>query len=540
MIQNVLKLAQEIRLTCGNCAYFHTPKCGRSPILYTDYPCNDGLLIQLFKSDVLIKQGTTSLIKPIRFLSSTKTKNELLQNFDLSDQELEDLILHIKLRTTQQQDKPKEKQPKQEPELSEEQKETATALLKDPEIITKFLSHQNRFLIMDETVRKLILLTCCSTYGDYPLNLSLQQVFSAGKTTTTVQTCKYFPNVWLLGAMSPKSLIHERGEPTEEQDGYVIDLQKRILVFLDEPQLETLAMLKPLLSHDTFETTYKFVDKQSGETVKAILRGWPSVIFCTTKSRYIMEFSSRWLTASPQTSTDKIQQVIKAKGEKAAQTQQPDPEFETWQTAFKLLSKEAPLKVIVPYANELAQCFRTKKPIDMRFFDLFLALIKATTILHALQREKNGNGNLKATIQDYEEAYQVFHEIERSTTLGLGQNVIDFYNNIVLPLWTETQETTNGNTPIQTFDGKPTDKHLTTPLTYESIMQAYQETAEETISRSTLRETYLKPLEQKGLIDFEDDTTDKRKKIITVKSTIPNQSLINDVEFKRIIAERVG
>lgn len=525
MIKNLLQFAKTIRLTCADCVYFKTQRCpSRDIVVYSDNAnaCSDGLLIQTFENDVLIRQTENSIITPLRFLSSTKTKNELFNTFDLTDQEITDLIISIKTRTIQKEETVKEKPIKQDPEPSPELQEKATTLLKEPSIIAKFLEHQNRYLIMDETVRKLILLTCCSAYSDYPLNLSLQQQFSSGKSTTTVQTAKYFRNVWFLGGLSPKSLIHEKGTYDEEKEGFVIDLQGKIILFLDEPCYETLMMLKPLLSHDTFETSFKFVDKESGQTITAILRGWPAVIFCAPKSKYIMELCSRWLTASPEVSTEKIQKVIASKGEKASQPNQPDPEFEIWQVVFKLISKEAPLKVIVPYAKELSECFRAKKPIDMRFFDLFLALIKATTILHAFQREKTENGNLKSTIQDYDESYKVFHEIEKSTTLGLGQNVLDFYTNIIKPLW---EEEMRGN------------KNL---LTYEMLMWRYEETTEEPISRTTIRESFLKPLEMKGLIDFEDDPKDKRRKTIAVKGTIQEASLINNEEFKKRIAETAG
>jgi hypothetical protein len=528
MIENILKFAKSIRLTCADCIYFQTQRCpNRHIIIHSDNPnnCADGLLTSIIGTDVIIRQAETTIVKPVRFISSAKTKNDLWNNFELSDQETEALIIHIKLLASKNQEKHEDSKPaKQEPAINPEQQEKATALLKEPLIIPKFLEHQNRFLIMDTTVRKLILLTCTSAYGDYPLNLSLQQQFSSGKSTTTTRTAMYFPEAWFLGALSPKALIHMKGDYDEEREGYIIDLQRKIIIFLDEPAFETLQTLKPLLSHDQFETEYRYVDKQSGETVKAILRGFPSVIFCAPKSKYTLEYCSRWLTASPETSTEKIAKVIAAKGAKASQPTQPDPELETWQTAFKLLSKEAPLKVVIPYANELARSFRAKKPIDMRFFDLFLALIKATTILHAFQREKTENGNLKATLQDYEEAYAVFHEIEKSTTLGLGQNILDFYNNIVLPLWKERQEMT-------------AEMRI---ITYEDLLYYYQEATEEPISRTTLRETFLKPLEQKGLIDFENDPTDKRKKNIIVKNAIPEASLINDEEFKRNIAETAG
>jgi DNA-binding MarR family transcriptional regulator len=60
------------------------------------------------------------------------------------------------------------------------------------------------------------------------------------------------------------------------------------------------------------------------------------------------------------------------------------------------------------------------------------------------------------------------------------------------------------------------------------------------MSRGTLRDTYLKPLEQKGLIDIEDDPKDKRRKTIALKGTIQEESLINDEQFRKRIAGKVG
>jgi tRNA(Ile)-lysidine synthase TilS/MesJ len=71
---------------------------------------------------------------------------------------------------------------------------------------------------------------------------------------------------------------------------------------------------------------------------------------------------------------------------------------------------------------------------------------------------------------------------------------LDFYSQIIKPLWEEEMQG---------------DKNF---LTYEMLMWKYEETTEETINRNTIRETYLKPLEQKGLIDFQEDPQDKRKK----------------------------
>ena len=202
--------------------------------------------------------------------------------------------------------------------------------------------------------------------------------------------------------------------------------------------------------------------------------------------------------------------MIKAKGTKAEKPEEEDQEFKVWQKAFQLLAKNSPYRIVIPYGSILAKHFRCKKPIDMRFFDLFLSLIKASAILHAYQRKRDQKNRLIATLKDYEVAYEIFKQIEKPTTLGVGQNVLDFYEQIILPL-SEKQDY----------------------MTYEDLTAKYLEIHEEPISRTQLREEYLKPLERLGVVDIEQHPQDRRKRIITARGKISEASLINHEEFLR-------
>lgn len=42
---------------------------------------------------------------------------------------------------------------------------------------------------------------------------------------------------------------------------YIIDLRNKILVFLEAPHFETYNILRPILSHDASEISYKVTDK---------------------------------------------------------------------------------------------------------------------------------------------------------------------------------------------------------------------------------------------------------------------------------------
>jgi hypothetical protein len=100
---------------------------------------------------------------------------------------------------------------------------------------------------------------------------------------------EYFPegDVWFIGDMSPKALIHERGK--FENEKMHISLENKILVFLKTPHRETLEMLKPILSHDKREIEYKVADRSSAgklQTKSVIIEGWPATIFCTTDHKH--------------------------------------------------------------------------------------------------------------------------------------------------------------------------------------------------------------------------------------------------------------
>lgn len=177
----------------------------------------------------------------------------------------------------------------------------------DPELYDKFMSHLSRFIKRDEEAKNMVFLTALSAYTPDPINLFLRGESSIGKTYNVIETLNYFleDDVWLLGGLSPTALVHSRGVLVDENDEeidltkkpvkprkgdyddiqayrealmnyqeqrerwverlknsrYLADLSKKILVFLEAPNLETFNMLRPILSHDNWRISYKFTDK---------------------------------------------------------------------------------------------------------------------------------------------------------------------------------------------------------------------------------------------------------------------------------------
>jgi hypothetical protein len=67
----------------------------------------------------------------------------------------------------------------------------------------------------------------------------------------------------------------------------LINLEHKILIFLDTPRISLFEALMPLSSHDKYESEYIFVDTNAGiKTYKNLLRGWPCFIFAQAIDYY--------------------------------------------------------------------------------------------------------------------------------------------------------------------------------------------------------------------------------------------------------------
>jgi len=73
--------------------------------------------------------------------------------------------------------------------------------------------------------------------------------------------------------------------------------------------------------------------------------------------------------------------------------------------------------VVIPFAKLLSNRFPTHKPESRRAFTHLLSLIKAVAVLHQFQRERDDEGRILATLDDYEVVRQ--HLIE-PIARGLG------------------------------------------------------------------------------------------------------------------------
>jgi hypothetical protein len=114
----------------------------------------------------------------------------------------------------------------------------------------------------------------------------------------------------MLGESKPdkkkKAQLKTKLVKTIERGVNTINLEGKILLFLEAPNKKTLEELRPILSRDTYEISYKYVDKayQNGPqvTLEARIKGWPVAIYATAdapQGNIWKQIRSRFIIVSP-------------------------------------------------------------------------------------------------------------------------------------------------------------------------------------------------------------------------------------------------
>ncbi len=112
----------------------------------------------------------------------------------------------------------------------------------------------------DDDNKLVAFLAMLSAYTeDSQLNLSFNAPSSAGKSFIPTEIAALFPpeDVVELGYASPTSFIHGNSEFNKEKQQYTVDLERKIIIFLDQPHSMLLEHLRPLLSHDKKKYCFK-------------------------------------------------------------------------------------------------------------------------------------------------------------------------------------------------------------------------------------------------------------------------------------------
>lgn len=414
-------------------------------------------------------------------------------------------------------------------ELEQEKKVALTILRRkvfDP------MSKEELLEVLGHTIKrddnnKLITFACELTAfsEDAQFNVSFNAPSSTGKSYIPLEISSLFPSedVNIIGYCSPSAFFHESGlSTTTEGDSTVVHLDRKIIIFLDQPHDLLLQRIRPLLSHDKKEIPVKITDKTKNaqlRTKNIILKGYPSVIFCTAALKLDEQEATRFLLLSPEITQEKIRDSLYFKLNKESDHQAYQALLAKNASREKLKERIYAIKaahidyIKIGSMEKIRQFFlegrNILRPRYLRDVNRVVSLTKAFALLNLWHRDRDGSV-LISNDDDSEQALALWKSISQSQELNLPPYVFSIYNDIIIPLCLAP-----GNHNFRT--------------TRHDIMKKHFELYERPLPEWQLRKEILMMLETAGLIMQEKDQEDKRKTLIY---------LVNEDKIKSIEAAK--
>jgi len=248
-------------------------------------------------------------------------------------------------------------------------------------------------------------------------NISFNAPSSTGKSYIPTEIARLFPakDVLELAQCSPTAFFHDFGEWDDKRKISIVDLSRKIIIFLDQPHNDLLARLRPVLSHDKKEIMNKITDKNQkfGLRTKTILiRGFPAVIFCTAGLKIDEQEGTRFILLSPETSQKKLREGISERIRKETNPEayrlwlENDPERKLLKDRIKAISRAKIRDVKITSQKELEKIFLEKKsmlkPRHQRDIGRLINIIKTFALLNFWFRKRE-NDMIIASEEDVQE-----------------------------------------------------------------------------------------------------------------------------------------
>ncbi|PIP34670.1 hypothetical protein COX21_01670 [Candidatus Falkowbacteria bacterium CG23_combo_of_CG06-09_8_20_14_all_41_10] len=392
----------------------------------------------------------------------------------------------------------------------------------------------------DETNKLIAFLALLSAYTkDSQINISFNAPSSTGKSFIPTEIGKLFPeqDVIEVGYCSPTAFFHDYGVLNKAKKGYIVDLSRKILIFLDQPHTLLLQHLRPMLSHDKKEIRLKITDKsqKAGLRTKNIyLIGYPTVIFCTAGLMLDEQEATRFLLLSPEINQEKIREAIYQKIRKEADSLSydsfldSDPERKLLMERILVIRAESIKEIKIGSPALLQELFFKKakmlKPRHQRDIGRIIGLIKVLALLNLWFRQRDGE-TLVANDDDIREAFHIWDEISESQELNLPPYVFNLYKDIILTAYKERNSELDGVVKLG--------------LSRQDILQKHFQVYGRHLPDWQLRQQIIPILEASGLIIQEQDQSDKRKTLIYPTTPLTIFNTQNNSESHGGVAEEI-
>jgi hypothetical protein len=290
---------------------------------------------------------------------------------------------------------------------SEKLAQSAADIIASDNILDLFAADFAKVIAGESANGKLIYLVCTSRLFERTMNAAIKGPSAAGKSEIRKRILEFLPpeSVVSFTSLSEKSLIYYDG-----------DFNHKILSMGEASALDEQAfqdyLLRELMSEGRIR--YPTVQKVGNELVTVIIEKEGPVVFLvtTTQNKLHHENETRLLSLEVDDTEDQTKAVL----EKVAKVEGLNEEaalidYKKWQD-FQRWLESGERRVVVPFADALADLIPPKAVRLRRDVGQVLRAIKAHALLHRQHRERDGDGQIMADIKsDYATVCDLMHAI---------------------------------------------------------------------------------------------------------------------------------
>ncbi len=279
----------------------------------------------------------------------------------------------------------------EEQERARESWAACRELAESPDILTEFVADLERCRLVGERRNaQLLYLALTSRLLDKIVSVAVKGPSSAGKSYLVKQVVGFFPEsaYWFFSGMSERTLFYTE-EPLAHRHIVLSEAAGMGGEFQDY-------VLRTLLSEGFLE--YEFVEKTAEGLRPRRLRkeGPTGFITTTTRDRLFWENETRYLSLTVADTREQTRRVFRAIAEEHVE----EPDLDRWR-ALQVWLESSERRVTIPYAGKLAEKVGDIAVRLRRDFSVILSLIRAHAVLHQANRERDGDGRIVASLEDY-------------------------------------------------------------------------------------------------------------------------------------------
>ena len=397
---------------------------------------------------------------------------------------------------------------------------------------------------------KIITFLCMlSAYtGKSQINVTFNAQSSSGKSYIAIEVAKLFPEAdkIMLSGASPTSFYHGEGVYDKERKAKIVSLERKILIFLEQPDPKLQERLRSVLSHDNWSVNYRITNKDKRGANRAeliIIEGFPSTVFCSASLKLDEQETTRAILLSPEVTKEKILASVKLSAFASADSNlyalnvESNIERNELKDRIIAIKRELVDEIRIENPTKIIDRFNlltNNRPLSghSRYIKHLTYLIKAIALLNLWHRKDN-LGNIIASQKDIDQAFVLWEKFTEGQNLNISPAVHTFYKQYIIPAFNEKAKDLDN--AVMMKDGK-------VGISRQEVLSYYAKTEGTIFNSDYFTKQILPQLENSGLIAQHNPTEgDKRSKHIFPLLKVEEQNNIGqgegvgtDVDFNKM------